>query len=124
LVGTDDIDVTEVDLDSLLLTRADGEGGAVAPLPGFAVIDDVATPFPPEDLCDCHQLGPDGVTDLKLKFHRTTLTDVLQLGGLPGNTLVELKLSGLLTSGLSFDASDCIRIVPASGEGGWWRSDD
>jgi hypothetical protein len=94
----------------------------VAPLPGFAVIDDVATPFEGE-LCDCHELGADGTADLKLKFHRATLTDVLGLGDLLGNTLVELKLTGLLTSGQPFEASDCIRIVPASGEGGWQSSD-
>jgi hypothetical protein len=47
-----------------------------------------------------------------MKFHRTTVTQVLHLGDLPGNAVVELVLTGNLTDGRSFEAADCIRIVP------------
>ncbi|MCZ6735823.1 MAG: hypothetical protein O7C65_08545, partial [Planctomycetota bacterium] len=48
LVGAKDFDVTEVDISSLLLSRADGVGGGVAPNEGppgpHSVFADVATP--------------------------------------------------------------------------------
>jgi hypothetical protein len=112
LVGTDEIDVALIDPSTLLLSRADGVGGAVAPLAHFTGIGDDAAPFD-GDLCGCHELVGDGVPDLKMKFHRTTVTEVLQLGDLPGNVAVELVLTGNLTDGQPFAAADCIRIVPA-----------
>ncbi|MHC4318212.1 MAG: proprotein convertase P-domain-containing protein [Planctomycetota bacterium] len=117
LVGTGDFDVTMVDPDSLLLSRADGVGGAVAPLmgpPGPGItISDTATPFYGVP-CDCHELAGDGIADLNMKFHRATMTDVLELGGLAGNSMVELVLTGSLTSGQGFEARDCIRLVAPS----------
>jgi hypothetical protein len=112
LVGTDEIDVALIDPSTLLLSRADGVGGAVAPLAHFTRIGDDAAPFD-GDPCDCHALAGDGVPDLKMKFRRTTVTEVLQLGDLPGNAMVELVLTGNLTDGQPFEAADCIRIVPA-----------
>jgi subtilisin-like proprotein convertase family protein len=114
LVGTAEIDVTLVDQDTLLLTRVDEVGGAVAPLAHFNHFNDVAAPFPGEP-CDCHHLGHDGMMDLRI--------DVLELGDMIGNTMVPLKLSGFLTDGQLFEAVDCIRIVPVAGEGGWQQSD-
>jgi hypothetical protein len=80
------------------------------PGPG-PVVDDTATPFDGE-LCDCHEMMGDGIMDLNLKFHRSEMTDVLMLGGMPGDTLVELTLTGSLLDGTSFRANDCIRLVP------------
>lgn len=115
LLGTDDFDVMEVDLLSLMLSRADGVGGMVPPLdgppgPGFSY-EDVATPFEGE-LCDCHELGPDGFTDLSMKFKTQNLVDVLELGDLPSGEYVELVLSGTLLDGMPFSAGDCILLVP------------
>ncbi|MHC4716939.1 MAG: hypothetical protein ACYS5V_08220, partial [Planctomycetota bacterium] len=115
LVGTDDLDVTTVDPDSLLLYRVDGIGGTVAPLtgpPGPGItIGDTATPFSGEP-CACHELEGDGIADLNMKFDRTTTTDVLELGDLPGCELVELEVSGTLLDGTEFAVRDCIRLVP------------
>jgi hypothetical protein len=116
LVGTDDLDVTMVDPDSLLLYRADGVGGAVAPLtgppgPGIAIAD-TATPLDGEP-CACHELEGDGIADLNMKFDRSTTTDILELGDLPGCDLVELEVSGTFLDGTEFAARDCIRLVPA-----------
>jgi len=115
LVGSDEIDVTMVDLSSLLISRADGVGGFVAPLmgppgPGIS-IEDTATPFD-GDLCDCHEMMGDGIMDLNMKFHRTTMTNVMELGDVPGGAMVELVLTGSLMGGQPFEARDCIRIVP------------
>jgi hypothetical protein len=121
LVGTDELDATMVDSDSLLLYRADGVGGAVAPLtgppgPGITIAD-TATPFAGE-LCACHDQEGDGIADLNLKFDRTTMTDVLELDDLPGCAFVELELSGTLLDGTEFAATDCIRLVPPGDIGG------
>jgi hypothetical protein len=112
LVGTSEVDAALIDPSTLLLSRADGVGGTVAPLPHFTRIGDDAAPFDGEP-CGCHELEGDGVPDLKMKFHRTTVTEALGLGDLPGNAVVELVLTGNLTDGRPFEARDCIRIVPA-----------
>ncbi|MHC4210011.1 MAG: hypothetical protein ACYSWT_09905 [Planctomycetota bacterium] len=111
LVGTGDFDVSTVDTSTLSLSRADGVGGSVTPLAHHTRIGDVATPFD-GDLCDCHELEGDGIHDLKLKFRRTTMVEVMELGDVPGGELVELVLAGELTDGTAFTARDCIRLVP------------
>jgi len=115
LVGTDEFDVTMVDTSTLQLSRADGVGGSVTPLmgpPGPGItISDTATPFSGE-LCDCIEAEGDGIADLNMKFHRTTMTNVLELGDLPGNSMVELEVSGTLLDGTEFAVRDCIRLVP------------
>jgi hypothetical protein len=115
LVGLDDFDVSMVDTATLLLSRADGVGGSVAPLmgppgPGI-VMEDTATPFDGE-LCDCHEAYGDGIMDLNLKFRSSMMTDVLELGDLAGNDVVELVLTGNFMGGQPFEARDCLRIVP------------
>ncbi|MHC4220237.1 MAG: hypothetical protein ACYSU7_17465 [Planctomycetota bacterium] len=123
LVGTEDFDVTQVDVDTLMLSRADGVGGAVAPLEGPpgppTTVDDIATPFD-GDACDCHGLMGDGLADLAMKFSSPQLVAELQLNGVPRGELVELVVTGESLDGTPFAASDCIRIVsrglnPASG---------
>ncbi|MHC4305094.1 MAG: hypothetical protein ACYTFF_01380 [Planctomycetota bacterium] len=117
LVGTDDIPAGMVDLSTLLLSRADGIGGSVAPLSGppgpHIVLDDVATPFDGE-LCDCHEMYGDGIMDVSMKFGTVDVVVALGLGGMPAGTDVELTLTGSLTDGTTFSANDCIRIVGSS----------
>ena len=116
LVGTDRFDVMEVDLSTILLSRADGVGGSVAPNEGppgpHSVFEDVATPFEGE-LCDCHELAGDGILDLAMKFRTDDVVAALLLNDLlPAGDLVELVVSGALLDGTEFSASDCIRLVP------------
>jgi hypothetical protein len=115
LVGTDDVPADLVDISTLQLSRADGVGGSVSPWEGppgpHTVLSDVATPFDGE-LCDCHELYGDGVMDVSMKFKSQEVVSALMLGGMPGNTEVELVLSGALLDGTTFTANDCIRIVP------------
>jgi hypothetical protein len=117
VVGSESFDVTQIDIDSLTVARADGVGGVVAPLteqrgprPGIA---DVATPFE-GDRCACHEFGGDGIDDLTLKFSTPEMVETLELGSSPGETSVMLTLSGSLLDGSLFTASDCI-LIPGGG---------
>ena len=115
LVGTADFDVSMVDISSLLLSRADGIGGSVAPNEGppgpHTVIGDAATPFY-GDGCACHEEDGDGIPDLKMKFKTDDLVPALELNDLDPGALVELVLSGTTYDGKPFIAHDCIRLVP------------
>ena len=115
VIGTEAFDVTDIDLTSLLLSRADGGGGFIAPLDGppgpRSRIEDVATPFGGE-VCDCHDLGADGILDLSLKFDTEAVVSDLNLGALPPGALVELVVTGNLVDGTPFVGSDCVRLVP------------
>lgn len=115
LLGTADFDVTTVDLNSVVISRADCIGGAAAPNEGppgpHSVFSDVGTPFPGVP-CDCHELTGDGVVDLSMKFPTDDVVDVLELNDLPAGALVELVVSGTLADGCKFIATDCVRLVP------------
>ena len=71
ILGTDDFDVQNVDISSLVIFRADEanipERGEVSPLQGppgpGSKVEDVATPFI-GPVCDCHDLRGDGLDDL------------------------------------------------------------
>jgi hypothetical protein len=72
----------------------------VAPIMGSGPgpkYNDVGTPFD-GDLCDCHELEGDGITDLLLKFASPEVAEMLELVGLPHDSYVEVMLSGNLTS--------------------------
>jgi hypothetical protein len=120
LLGTEDFDVSEVDLATVVMSRADGVGGAVAPNEGppgpHSTYNDVGAPFL-GDPCDCAPTGTDGFTDLNMKFRTSELVDVLELNGLPPGDIVELVVSGNLIDGTPFAASDCVRLVPVGSPG-------
>jgi hypothetical protein len=115
LAGTDSVPADMVDISTLQLSRADGVGGSVSPWEGppgpHTVLADVATPFLGE-LCDCHEMYGDGIVDVSMKFRSLEVVGTLGLAGEPGDSLVELVLSGSLLDGTAFTANDCIRIVP------------
>jgi hypothetical protein len=115
LVGTAEFDVTQIDLSSVRLSRADGVGGEVAPIlaghgPGPSV-EDVATPFDGA-LCDCHELQGDGIPDLSLKFRTLNVVAALELEGLDPGETPELAVRGNLADGTPFQGTDCVRLVP------------
>ncbi len=115
ILGRDDFDAAQIDISSVMLSRADGIGGSVAPHEGppgpHSVLDDVATPFDGEP-CDCHELGGDGLVDLVMHFSSPELVETLELNDLPGDTQVPLMVIGELIDGSPFTATDCIRLVP------------
>jgi hypothetical protein len=125
LMSTEQVDVTMVDISTVLLSRADGIGGSVGSHEGppgpHSVYGDVATPqFPPceGEACDCHELEGDGIVDLKMKFKTDNLVPALELDDLLPGAMVELVVTGFLTDGTPFTASDCIRLVPPGSQPG------
>jgi hypothetical protein len=115
ILGTEDFDVTQIDLSSVTISRADGTGGSVAPNEGppgpHSVFEDVGTPFDGE-VCDCHEAGGDGFLDLSLKFRTQDVADLLPVDD-PNGALVPLVVSGTFLDGTEFTSnSDCVRLVP------------
>jgi hypothetical protein len=121
LVGSADFDVLDVDVASLVLSRADGVGGSVMPWEGppgpHTTIDDVATPVCGDDAepCACTTDGADGIDDLLMHFSTWEAAAALELSDVPGGTELQLCLSGTLLDGTAFEACDCILMVPAGG---------
>ncbi len=115
LLGTDAVDITDVDVASVRISRADGVGSAVAPNEGppgpHSVFADVGTAVPGEP-CDCHALGGDGILDLSMKFATQAVVAELQLNDLPAGSIVELVVSGTFLDGRPFVASNCVTLVP------------
>ena len=119
LMSTEQVDVTMVDISTVLMSRADGIGGSVGSHEGppgpHSVYGDAATPqFPPceGEACDCHELEGDGIDDLKIKFKTDELVPALEMDDLDPGAMVELVVTGFLADGTPFYASDCVRLVP------------
>jgi hypothetical protein len=99
ILGTEDLDVTDIDVDTISLV-------GVAPI--RFDYEDVSTPFEGE-LCDCHEDGPDGYFDLTLKFDTQEI--VTALGYVEDGEYLPLTLSATLVDGTVIEGSDCIRII-------------
>jgi hypothetical protein len=118
ILGSEDFNVMNIDVNSVMISRADGVGGSVGALhgppgPGTSE-EDVGTPFD-GDLCGCHAANGDGYADLTLKFRTQDMVSLLELGDLPNNSLLELVISGTLSDGTEFTGNDCIRVQGPGG---------
>lgn len=99
ILGSEGLDVTEIDVSSILL-----EG--VSPI--RYALEDVAAPSDGID-CECVEEGPDGFMDLTLKFNAASITQVI--GEVTKGEIVTLKISGVLLDGTPFEGTDCIILV-------------
>jgi hypothetical protein len=105
ILGTDDFDVSDVDVSTVLL-----EG--VAPLLKGIGYEDVSRPVENGSECECTSEGPDGFADLTLKFSSLEIAEALLAGGAAAAGEVrQLTLSGELFDGTEFEASDCVTFV-------------
>jgi hypothetical protein len=116
LAGTECFDVTQIDVSTVRLSRADGVGGQVAPNEGppgpHSTFEDLATPFE-GGWCDCHELEGDGMVDLSVKFWVDAVVEILELEGVGNGDQVGLIITGTLLGGPVFTTTeDCILIVP------------
>ncbi|MFC1799582.1 FlgD immunoglobulin-like domain containing protein [Candidatus Eisenbacteria bacterium] len=98
ILGTDDFDVSTIDPATVTL-----EG---VPALRWAY-EDVATPFG-GDLCDCHELGPDGYMDMTFKFETQAI--VTALGAVTDGEYRPLTLLGLTLDGVPIRGEDCVWI--------------
>jgi parallel beta-helix repeat protein len=99
IVGTEEFDVTEIDVATVRL-----EG--IAPLRGN--YEDVTAPTPDKSMCACTTDGPDGFMDLTLKFSRQEITSAIM--PVEDGELLVLSIHGELHDGTALEASDCITI--------------
>jgi len=102
ILGTATFDATYVDATTVRLE------GTVEPV--WFRHGDVSTPVGANpNPCECNELGPDGYTDLKLKFLRQDIVDVL--GPFEDGDEIELTLTGSFMDGTVFSLTDCIQIL-------------
>jgi hypothetical protein len=120
IVGTEELDVTQIDWATVEICSLDNDGdgqldGCIGPHEGppgpHTVLEDVATPFGGL-ACNCDELGGDGILDLSLKFKTAELVPALRLDELPSGDLPELLVRGALFDGTPIEGSDCVRLVP------------
>ena len=107
ILGTEDFDITQIDPQSITISR-NGYNGSVSPIRWAS--EDVGTPFD-DELCDCHELGVDGYMDMTLKFNTQDLIETLGLEGMSRD--ICLTISGNLAEeydGTAFEGNDCVRI--------------
>lgn len=104
-VSTEAFDATFIDVATLSLECPDGSAEPI-----WHGYGDVATPVGPDaDPCECTDEGPDGMTDLKLKFLRQDIVAVL--GDVEDGEEIELTLTGQMMDGTPFEVSDCVQIL-------------
>jgi hypothetical protein len=105
ILGTEDFDVTTIDIATITLA-------GVSPL--RSNLEDVATPLNKDDECECSSEGPDGFTDLTLKFDRQEIIAALgDLSLLPRRSVIPLTLSGMLMGDdmITLEGTDCIVLL-------------
>ncbi len=106
VLGSDEFDVDDIDVSSLEL-----EGAA----PLRYDFKDIAAPPAGDEDCACSDAGPDGHTDLTLKFSRLEVASAL--GDVSGDG-VPVTLTGQMKDGTPIEILDCVRIVPRKGDVG------
>ena len=104
ILGEEDFDVNTIDITSIRLLD-------VAPL--RSSYEDVAGPVLAGDECECTSPGPDGYTDLILKFKTTRIAEEISesFGDTTNGEVLILDLTGLLSDGTAISGSDCIFVV-------------
>jgi hypothetical protein len=109
ILGTADVDVTQIDIASVRLEDVAAIRSA---------IEDVATPYTPTNGLDgapaCTDLGPDGFDDLTLKFDAQELIGAL--GEVEDGEVRTVTLTGLLQDGTPIEGEDVV-VIKAKGGG-------
>ncbi len=104
ILGSDTFDVTTIDAASIFL---DG-------VPAIrSSLEDVAAPASDGNECDCNSPGPDGYSDLTLKFRTHQVVEELidWPGELAQGETLLLTLTGELSDGTAIEGTDCVVLV-------------
>ncbi|GAH22327.1 unnamed protein product, partial [marine sediment metagenome] len=99
ILGTEDFDVTTIDVASIRLAD-------VAPI--RSSFEDVAAPVSDGNDCDCIENGPDGFLDLTLKFKTQRIVEAV--GDVNDGDELQLELIGVLFDETPIEGADCILI--------------
>jgi hypothetical protein len=112
ILGSDEFDVYGVDVSTVRL-----EG--VRPCTTGIGYDDVSRPIVDGYVCECTSEGPDGYLDLTMKFNSLEIAAAILAGDPPmlGDRMM-LTMTGELTDGTPFTATDCIVFVGKKKEQG------
>jgi hypothetical protein len=75
--------------------------------------DGECPPTPDGNECQCTTDGPDGFTDLTLKFKTAEIAEALVniYGEIVDGDVLTLPLTGVLSDGTPIEGADCVRIV-------------
>ena len=99
VLGSENFDVNTIQVASIRLS-------GVAPIRnGY---EDVATPMSDGNECECTTGGPDGYTDLTLRFKTQEIVEVL--GELNDGDVLVLSLTGVLIDEIPIEGADCVLI--------------
>jgi hypothetical protein len=123
-LGTEEFDVHEVDLSTVVLAvtidadtlgTAEAEPTTVEPIHEMTDYEDVATPGTDPESCDCTEAGPDGYTDLVLHFSTQEVAAAISsdLGSVANNDVVLLVVGGQLPDESWVIGADCVVIKGA-----------
>ena len=107
IAGRPDFDVRQIDASTIELWTANCVDGPIAPVQ--VKIEDNATPYAESD-GGCHTAKKDGRPDLSLRFTSQLLANGLHLKSYPTNSSVKLIVTGKLTNGTTFIATDSLRL--------------
>ena len=105
ILGGEGFDVTEIDVS---MVRLNG----VAPLDRGQSYCDVAGPGESDGPCHCAEEGPDGYTDLLLKFSNQEIAGTRIILSIPEPGEVwTLTMTGEFEDGTAFQMADCVTLV-------------
>lgn len=106
IAGSPTVDVTQIDLASLLLWKAECAAGGIAPI-SSAFLDETR---PVDDPASCPDRSPDGILDLQLQFDRAQVIAALQLDQTPVGLEILVTLSGDFLGACPFVAYDFVTV--------------
>ncbi len=100
ILGTEEFDVSTIVPTSVRLAGVE---------PIRDSLEDVAAPLVDPNECECSTDGPDGFTDLTLKFETQAVLEAL--GEVNTGDILTLQLTGVLNDETSIEGADCVVIV-------------
>jgi hypothetical protein len=103
ILGTEDVNVIDIDPTSIAFSFDDDRVGAIR-----CSYEDVAMPVPDSNGCNCMTNGPDGYLDLMLKFKTQEIVEAL--GEASHGEVLALTLTGVLFDETPIEGADCILV--------------
>ena len=100
ILGSEELDASTIDPTSVRLNGVE---------PVRSSLEDVSTPLTDPNECECTTNGPDGFTDLTLKFKTQEIVE--SIGEVDTGDILTLPLTGVLNDETQIEGQDCVVIV-------------